>query len=287
MFVAFDKDENRIYANNPVRYTECFCPACNEKLIHKIGKYKRSHFAHQANTNCYYGNNKDNKCEWHIRMQEYFPQECREYRFVDEETGEVHIADVFIPEENVVIEFQHSPITLEEYHSRTVFHLKNKRGIIWVFDESKENQKENEFGRFKHDSFCAKKWPYDNLNFKWLRNPRKFLADSLDIEKYYNCYAVYVYTGSEGESTIRRIVSQDWDFEYVTLSFMKFDLNGIKNIKELFIGDNYWIQNGPLRDEYIRRQNLELQRKKAIAEIQKRSVTNYVGRRVNRRRWRF
>lgn len=285
MFVAFDKNENRIYANNPKRYKECFCPACKEQLIHKIGKYKRPHFAHKVDTNCYYGNNKDNKCEWHIRMQEYFPQECREYRFVDSETGEVHIADVFIPDDNVVIEFQHSPITLEEYHSRTVFHLKNKRGIIWIFDESKENCKENEYGKLRLDDLYGKRWPYENLNYKWMRNPRRFLADSLSIDKYYNCYAIYVYTGCEGESAIRRIVFQEWDFEYVTLSFMKFDLKEIKNIKDLFIGDNYWLQNGPLHDEFVKRKQLEELKKKQEAEKFRTIRLSYRNRRNNRFRF--
>ena len=44
-------------------------------------------------------------------MQEYFPREACEMRFVDDETGEIHIADVFLEASNTVLEFQHSPIS--------------------------------------------------------------------------------------------------------------------------------------------------------------------------------
>lgn len=110
MFVALDSQGNRMYANSGVRYAECYCPECNELVQHKIGKIRRPYFAHHPNSDCTFGNDKDYKSEWHIRMQEYFPDESREVRFVDEKTGEVHIADVFLQESNTVLEFQHSPI---------------------------------------------------------------------------------------------------------------------------------------------------------------------------------
>ena len=60
-------------------------------------------------------------------MQEYFPREACEVRFVDDETGEIHIADAFLEGSNTVLEFQHSPISEQEFLSRTIFHLKNGR----------------------------------------------------------------------------------------------------------------------------------------------------------------
>lgn len=141
MYVALDKNGNRIYADDEQRYIECFCPACGEPLIHRKGTRKRVHFAHKQKTNCFMRLNKDYMSEWHIRMQSFFPKESREYRFKDNVTGEVHIADVFDWKTNTVIEFQHSPMHEEEYLSRTYFHLNNGRRIVWIFDESRESEK--------------------------------------------------------------------------------------------------------------------------------------------------
>ena len=65
MRVALDKDGNRLYADNPERYKECFCPACGENLMHKIGKKYKPYFSHMRDTECAYGKDKDNKSEWH------------------------------------------------------------------------------------------------------------------------------------------------------------------------------------------------------------------------------
>ena len=123
MRVALDSSGNRIYASNPVRYMDCFCPVCGEALKHKIGKRVSNYFSHMPDSECAYGKDKDSKCEWHIRMQDYFPKEMQEVRFVDEKTNEVHIADVYIEESKTVLEFQHSPIDPEEFDRRTSFHL--------------------------------------------------------------------------------------------------------------------------------------------------------------------
>ncbi len=137
MFVALDKEGYRVYADEVTAHRECFCPVCNGPLISKPGKGgRRPHFAHQPDSECSYSLDKDNKSEWHRRMQEYFPREAQEYRFKDEETGEVHIADVYFEQELTVLEFQHSPIDKEEFISRTAFHLKHGRRVVWLFDES-------------------------------------------------------------------------------------------------------------------------------------------------------
>ena len=87
MFVAVDKNDNRIYADLAKKGTECFCPVCNEKVILRKGKINKPHFAHVQDSDCSYGKDKDYKSEWHIRMQAYFPREFCEVRFVDEKTG--------------------------------------------------------------------------------------------------------------------------------------------------------------------------------------------------------
>jgi len=138
MLVAFDGNDNRIYADNIVgqkdEKIDLFCPACRKPVILKDGEIRITHFAHKKKGDCTHGSDMS---EWHIRMQKYFPKENREVPFVDETTGEVHIADIYDEESGIVIEFQHSPISPEEFRSRTHFHINNGRRIVWIFDESK------------------------------------------------------------------------------------------------------------------------------------------------------
>lgn len=102
MFVALDNLGNRVYADSTEKGSVCFCPVCNEELRLRKGGKNRPHFAHKQDTDCQYGKDQDYKSEWHIRMQEYFPREACEVRFPDNETGEVHIADVFLEDSNVL-----------------------------------------------------------------------------------------------------------------------------------------------------------------------------------------
>ena len=96
MFVALDTEGKRVYADTVEKSTESFCPVCSEMLRLRKGCKNRPHFAHKQDTDCQYGKDQDYKSEWHIRMQEYFPRDACEVRFSDDETGEVHIADVFL-----------------------------------------------------------------------------------------------------------------------------------------------------------------------------------------------
>lgn len=240
MFVALDSNNNRVYADEHDGKAECFCPCCGENLRLRKGIIRRPHFAHKANTDCKYGADKDYKSEWHIRMQEYFPKEAQERSFKDSDTGETHIADVFIESKNIVIEFQHSPIKTEEYLSRTFFHLKNGRRIVWVLDESTEKQSADR-GRFRADDFLCMKYPYIDLQYRWMRQPRRFLASGPSILEYPDVYSICVWTGDEGD-VVHRIVNETAGFEYVCFSFHNIIMNNQLNADEFFITDTEWLQ---------------------------------------------
>ena len=239
MFVALDSQGNRLYADSGKRYTDCFCPECNEPVQHKIGKIRRPYFAHRVNSECSFGNDKDYKSEWHIRMQEYFPKECREVRFVNEQNGEVHIADVFLQESNTVLEFQHSPIKEEEFISRTAFHLNNRRRIVWLFDESTTSDNP-QYGRFSEDDCEWERWPYKDKSFRWLRNPRRFLNKGPDIGRFYKVYSVCVFTGTEGD-VFHRIIGEHAGFQYVTFSLHDIEMNDTLDIEEFFKSELAWL----------------------------------------------
>lgn len=75
----------------------------------------------------YYG-----ETEWHRNWKEAFPQAFREVSFSDVTLGELHRADVHTPC-GTTLEFQNSPICLEELKSREAFYPK----LIWILNGKK------------------------------------------------------------------------------------------------------------------------------------------------------
>ena len=234
MFVALDGNDQRVYADTIDKESACFCPSCGETLRVRKGTKKRAHFAHLPQTECKYARDKDAKSEWHIRMQDYFPREVQEVRFINEQTGEIHIADVFIENINTVIEFQHSPISEEEFLSRTKFHLNSGRRIAWFFDESSQSNNST-FGRFKSNGMA---WFGKYDDYHWMRMPRAFLSKGPDIEEEFYRYAIFVYTGTEGD-VFHRIVDELYEFEDVRFSTKIVDMSDF-NVDTFFEFDEYW-----------------------------------------------
>ena len=69
---------------------------------------------------------------WHRNWKLAFPKHYREISFFDETLNEIHRADVCTPC-NTVIEFQNSPITLNELNSREAYYKK----LIWIVNGKK------------------------------------------------------------------------------------------------------------------------------------------------------
>ena len=279
MLVAYDAHGNRVYADEYELGMKCFCPECNEPLKYKHGPIYRPYFAHYTGADCLYDIDGDNKSPWHIHMQELFPKEQREYRFVDSMTGERHYADVFVKEKNTVIEFQKSPIEEMEFCARTEFHLREKRRIIWVFDESKRVCNEGDYGRLKIDKELYGEWPYQELVYKWPRRPRKCLMKGPPIDLKFNSldnyhfvgthiqdYCVCVHTGTEGD-LVHRIVGQRNQYGIVYLSLHAIEMNKGMDVDEFFVPEMDWGRQDPLKDriEMERRTNRK-QRSRMITE---------------------
>ena len=141
MYFGINSDGNKVHIENSVKGDSYSCPICGTPLIRKCGSLIAHHFAHKsAQCDPWYH---DNKGPWHKEMQSYFrPEQC-EVR-IDGKCGEFHIADVFIEHawnKNIVIEFQHSPISIEEFNARNDFYMHNNvnplfttNRVIWVFD---------------------------------------------------------------------------------------------------------------------------------------------------------
>ena len=129
MFVALDKNGDRVYAEFATRDQKYYCPTCGGEVMLRSGEINVDHFAHTSQ--CQDKWNYD-MSPWHIRMQSYFPEECREV--VVNRNGVVHRADVLLEKEKIVIEFQHSTISMQEYRERTKFFIDAGYRIAWVFD---------------------------------------------------------------------------------------------------------------------------------------------------------
>ena len=103
------------------------CPVCGSHMIPKCGEKKIHHWSHKGKLEC--DPWRENETQWHRDWKNNFPVECQEIVHTDEITGEKHIADVKT-KAGIVLEFQHSPITLEEHKSRNDFY----KSIVWVVD---------------------------------------------------------------------------------------------------------------------------------------------------------
>lgn len=130
MFIANDKNGERISIENAIKTNEYVCPICGEPLIIKAENSRAvtKHFAHKKGTQC--DGWSHDKSEWHRAWQEKFPKQCREV--VLENNGIKHRADVLI--NNTVIEFQHSSISHEEILERNNFYRSLGYNVVWVFD---------------------------------------------------------------------------------------------------------------------------------------------------------
>jgi hypothetical protein len=103
------------------------CPHCGEEVISKCGRVKVWHWAHKSREVCdpWW----ENETEWHRAWKDKFPKEWQEIAAVDSKTGETHIADVKTSH-GLVVEFQHSPMPLEEMTARERFY----GNMIWIVD---------------------------------------------------------------------------------------------------------------------------------------------------------
>lgn len=69
---------------------------------------------------------------WHRNWKKAFPESFREVSFLDQTLGDLHRADVHTPC-GTTLEFQNSPISIEELRSREAFYPK----LIWVLNGKK------------------------------------------------------------------------------------------------------------------------------------------------------
>lgn len=144
------------------------CEGCGSKMIGRFGSIKVPHWSHESSDECDKWH--EPKTQWHIKWQDKFPKDCQE-KIVKDENGKYHIADVVIG--NLVIEFQHSPISIGEIIERSEFYRKNVGNIFWVFDrDTDENNNVKNFfikpfiDRESGLKFSSYEWKYKSGKYK-------------------------------------------------------------------------------------------------------------------------
>ena len=104
------------------------CICCGSDVRAYCGNERIFHWKHVAVEKC--DNWSEGETEWHRTWKNEFDQNYQECVKFDLLTGEKHIADIYLPGKDLVIEFQHSPIDINEILSREHFY----RRMIWVVD---------------------------------------------------------------------------------------------------------------------------------------------------------
>jgi competence protein CoiA len=104
----------------PSKEGDFYCPCCESKVVAKMGSIKIHHWSHLSSE--IYCDSRP-MSEWHLEWQSHFPLEMVEV-YVNKERR----ADVLLPNK-VAIEFQNSPISIENVLARNQHH---KDGVIWV-----------------------------------------------------------------------------------------------------------------------------------------------------------
>ncbi len=136
MFIALNKNKERVPISNIDSNENYYCPICGENLVVRRGTINAHHFAHKTNSIC---TSKDgwhyDMSQWHYDWQNQFPIKNQEVVFTDK--NKTHRADIFI--NNTVIEFQHSPISEAEFNDRNNFYKNLGYKVIWIFDAEGKN----------------------------------------------------------------------------------------------------------------------------------------------------
>lgn len=117
MFYAIDPEQRRI---EPTPKANALCPSCKTDVRAKCGKVVTWHWAHVERECDHFS---EPMTAWHKAWQETVPENCREVVIGP------HRADILSPL-GVVVELQHSSISVDEIREREEFYGQ----MVWVFD---------------------------------------------------------------------------------------------------------------------------------------------------------
>ncbi len=173
--------------------------------------------------------------DWHRRMQNYFSKEYQEV--VVSHKGITHRADVIIGD--IVIEFQNSPLSAEEFYERNKFYTECGYRVAWVINLIEPYNEERLYHQRINDSDRYMKWNY----------PKKFLEHGPLPQNKKSKISIWISIDDdpEVEGFISRVIwsSQDYDipnYKVIKLSANEIDLSSKFVPQELFYWKNDWVK---------------------------------------------
>ena len=204
MQIAIDKDGKRTLADNAKNGADYLCPICGGSVIIRQGSINVAHFAHRSNEctdNWHY-----DMSEWHYSMQKRFSEEQREV--VVKYMKKIHRADIL--HSNCIIEFQYSPISIEELKERNNFYNEAGYSVAWIFDVQEQ-----------YDSEAITIKDCDGaLMYKW-SNPKRCLQCFPQPKEYNKKLVIYLYwIDEDGNECFNRVIWSTGDCGYP--DFKKF-----------------------------------------------------------------
>lgn len=234
MFFANNNSGKRIHAKQADKRNKYFCPICNARVKPKQGELNAWHFAHEAGVcpdTWHY-----DMSEWHSFMQNLFPYEFQE--IVVSDGKKKHRADVL--KDDIVIEFQHSSLPMQEYDDRNQFFMELGYRIVWVFDQTKVKKGH----RFLPIESIWPRWR--NQQYQWIR-PLRMLEHTPEVSGTSQNFALWLCLGTERDPDdesiqfceMLRINRADgipgfYDFSVVEASDTCLTTNVISNVTDFF-----------------------------------------------------
>ncbi|WP_057823992.1 competence protein CoiA [Lentilactobacillus sunkii] len=137
---------------------QLICPCCKERVIFKHGKYRIPHFSHKTNSICRHFS--ENESQAHLTGKLVFQKQLEqmgiktvlEYNLPDIEQR----ADVFLPDEQAILEYQCSPISYADIARRTVNYKKLGIDVLWILGDRHLNAAKRLDGVAKFARFHTK-----------------------------------------------------------------------------------------------------------------------------------
>ena len=164
-------------SNGTLRSNNYNCICCGNTVTFVTGSYRsKPHFRHKNEESCINYSNysiitqdaddriENRKSKFHKDWQSFFTKDTTEVRI--KEQNKLHIADIYLKNptpfqfttnilktsvKNLVIEIQHSHISLSDAKQREQFYVIDNRALIWIIDISHIQHKIEQYTTFTQD----------------------------------------------------------------------------------------------------------------------------------------
>lgn len=144
MYIAYDENKKSFNSIDEViaKNKRYFCPICNSEVIYKKGVKIQSHFAHIKNSACSITSYKreskehlDVKKSLYNHFKQKYINVLLEYIF--KVNNNIQIADIYIKDKNIALEYQRSIISHKMLNQRTLGYKNANIKLIWLIDINK------------------------------------------------------------------------------------------------------------------------------------------------------